>query len=658
MPNVTRMRRGVAVASGMPGLIEASYTCSHGATPSYVYLTVHPADFSRIPWVTDVYFNDTVNTLRVPDCRIVDATEMMSGSGLIVRFAMQDHRWRWLHGSINGEYNLPAVRLRYVPRVPSLQLQQGNPPAGFLQEFPDQFTQQIQEWTKKSARELGRLLAEKMGEPVDVSSLPDNQFPHVVWQGHNPARELQSLAEAYGCRLVYDPFNNRTMVARLGFGSALPDGFPGEIQSDEYGFDPPEPPVAIVIYGGPMLVQARMKCEPVMMDFDGRFKYVDSVSMKPANRWEYFGPDGLFALSGIKRGDDDYNRLWPKGLPGSRKGNDVFNLATSYLYKAFRPMYTLPHRGDDQFWFPVTSIEPRQKYSRHDVILTDHTVEVTVDDIGTTVLLGGRAFGRTLRGGVGIFEETDDFEEINIPFAVIPEHQVVVFHQPLYYDDFLFDADGALVMTDEDQPAHGFNFTFPVIEVAVMLRDPVTHAPVRYRKSFPMAPRPPRRQRANPVVPPFGPVPPPPDVPLSAQSGPGRPGEEVFTFDEIRLGVHTSYGQQHDHLQTRANFGEADRKAEFFKNAVAVKYQLVEPHTRTYNGIRPALLDGSVQQVSVKVVAGRAGTTTTMSRNTEHAPLVDPYGVRRTQEELSLEAIKRIKMAVRKFDHLGMPRFD
>jgi hypothetical protein len=25
---------------------------------------------------------------------------------------------------------------------------------------------------------------------------------------------------------------------------------------------------------------------------------------------------------------------------------------------------------------------------------------------------------------------------------------------------------------------------------------------------------------------------------------------------------------------------------------------------------------------------------------------------------LSLEAIKRIKMAVRKFDHLGMPRFD
>jgi hypothetical protein len=628
-PTVTLGRRGSVEFPGLGGLERASYACSHGAAPGKAFLRVHPVPFGKIPWIGDLEFSDTTKTITVPDCRIVDAQEVLTPGGYRIVIVMEDHRWRWRFGSVNGEYNIPAIRVKYVARVAAWGDQFGNPPNGFFQEFPDQFTPQIQEHTRKSARELAAILASRMGEVVDVSALPNNQYPHVLWVGANPAKELESLCETYACRLVYDPFNGKVICARLGFGSALPDAPPGDIQADEYGMDPPEPPQAVVVYGAPIMWQQRFQTEPALMDFDGRIHNADDVSYRPALTWAAYGPNGTWIFQNINRGSNLYRKIWPRGLPGTRTGADVYHLASQWLFHAYRIAYTYPvnpFADPKDFSFPVDSKRPEDSYVRQDIALTDHTVEVTFDDRGEVVLWGGRAYGKTDFGGVKKGLSTTDYEEINVPFTVVPEHQVVLFQDPLYYTEVALDENQNVIRDSEGTPVRFYYFTRPVIEVAVTLRDPVNHAPIRYSKTYPID-RPARKE--------------------GGQSGGGRPGEQVFVADEIRFAARAHYGDKHEFFRYSTNREDCDRKAKFFADIVKAQYQLSDPHTRTYNGLVRGAVDGSIFQVSISVEPAPSGTTMTMSRNTEHHPQVDPYFVRRTKEEMSLDAIKRIKLLLR-----------
>jgi hypothetical protein len=583
---------------GMPGLIEASYTLGHGVTPGIVTLKVFP-QLAQLAGTGDVVLTDGVTTVRVPDCRVVDVKVDAELGGFTATVFLEDHRWRWRYGaySVDGHYNIPAVRVADVPKVPDWGQQLGNPAQSQFDVFPDQYKPQIQGYTRKTARELGEILCRAMGESsFSVLALPTDQYPEVHWEGANAAQELQLLAEQFGCRVVYNPFGGGGVtLARLGVGAQLPAPAPDELARDGVGFDPPEPPSKIVFYGAPKVWQQRFRLRPVGLDFDGRVKAIDKLSYAPAMKWKYYAPP-FAALQSI----DVYLNAT---LPGNRTAYDAHALANATVWRWYQIANTLPKSGDDTFWVPANTSRQEDRHRREDVFLTGYLAEAQSDDLGQRSLFPAKVYGRAYRGSIS-YLTTEKGEQVRIPFAVDAERQLVMFAAPVYYVGHEENDTTKPILVDPEL----------VLECAVMVRDPVTHQLVRPRYEF--------------------------TVPG------GTTGELAVVKEEIREYWVAEYGNFDSHTVRKAttNADECRHKAKYFFDAEVARFQLLTPQDRTYNGIKGLACDGAVQQVTWSM--SPSGALTRASRNTEHSVVIDPYAQRRLREEVNLKSIdQRVQQA-------------
>jgi len=581
---------------GLPPFQDASYTLSQGVQAGTLSVTCQAGDISQLQPVGKVLMTDGIRVVGLNRCRVDRVIPNGSTTNATYTVLILDRRWEWRYRPISGHYNIPAPRVYDLPKVGVVGQQSGNQgqPAQDEDEPP-----QIQEWTRKSAYDLGTLCCQAMRETkYDIRALPRDQYPEVNWDAEIAAEALERLAELYGCRVVFNPLVDQVGVARLGEGANLPDLQPGDVMEFSDGYDPPEPPAYIAVYGAPIRYQCRFRCVSRGRDFDGVYKELADLSYTPSVGWPkkqgpiQFKSDAEFA-----------------NLPGDRTYRDAMALANETVYRDYQIYESLPAAIPGGFRIPVTSNSSKDNKRRTDIVLTPFTVETAADDLGQRNQVPGRLYGKAERGGL-TFQPTAAGDEIKIGFSVDADNQMIHASQFIRYID----------RTDTNNVV-----TYPtdlILETAVNVLDKETHAVVRYVKRFPV---------------------------------PGGRGDSELPIlrEDIKFYHRVNYVSttEHEVNTVETNQTQCDAQAKYYADAEIAKFTLQQPQTRTYSGIYPITVDGAIQQVSWALSTG--GVRTTASRNTEHDERIPPFNQRRRESSLTLERMARDERTLRELGRGG-----
>lgn len=575
---------------GIVGPKQGTYTLTRGITPGIVTIVCDP-ELGNLQGTGTVTLGDGRSTVSIPKCQVDQINLEFNINQQLATIPLLDRRWMWQFGSIDGRYNVTAPRVYDVPAINASGTQTGNPTS------PDDAdtAPSIQEDTKKSARELATLLFEAMGETgYDVGALPHDDFPAKEWDATNPARELESLANQYGCVVCYSPFTDKAGIVKDGVGAELPQPGVSDLQSDALSIDPPEGPRAIVVYGAPVEHQVRFQLEAVGLDFDGRVKLLDDLSYKPSGGWGSMSPPFSAKYT---------DAVFPN-LPTGRHSRDAVALIQASVYRWYRIKHTLPMYREGECWIPVDDTESATNRKRLDhIVLLPYRIETAQDDLGQRNKLGATCYGIT-KGGSANFRSTVAGDEVKASFSIDAARQLVIFNERQYRIDATTKTPVAADL---------------ILECAVNIMDNDNHQVVRSRFEFP----------------------------LNQQPSSDRPRKDELAIvrDDIRQFFRTEYI---DAISNQVNVTASNEtacrdQAKYYAESEAVKFQTNTPQVRIYNEIRPIQCDGAIQSVSW--TAGLGGISTQASRGTELQAVSIPYRQRRKWEEISLESLSRSRDA-------------
>lgn len=255
----------------LPPLISGEYTCSHGITPGTIVLRVHPSTVSPVAG-GNVRIGDGRKALTLYNCKLIRFTAERSDSGSDWLLELEDERWTWRGGRIDGQYNQLDPHGKLIPR------------------------------SIKSPTELANLCLDAMGVqrrfvdmpdgipggfgnnnipdflPAGVNFPPIGINPPVNWFAENPAQALAALAERCGRHVVYDPVDRRVLVVRPGLGDNLPDG---HIHNVTPSLVPPETPDAVQVVGDPTRYETMFELYAVGIEWDGSIRPINELSYAP-----------------------------------------------------------------------------------------------------------------------------------------------------------------------------------------------------------------------------------------------------------------------------------------------------------------------------------------------------------------------------------------
>lgn len=255
----------------LPPLIAGEYTVSHGVSPGTIVLRTHPGTVAPVA-VGDVVIGDGRKRLTVRNCKLIRFTAERDDSGNEWLIELEDSRWRWRDGRIDGRYNQLDPHGKLIPRQiksPTelavlclramglarfvVDMPDGIPGAAFINDIPDFL-------------------------PVGVNFPAIGLNPPVDWYAENPASVLAALAEQCGRRLVYDPVDDRVLVVRPGLGDDLPNGHIHNVTPSAVA---PETPDAVQIVGDPTRYETFFELEAVGLEWDQSIKPIDQLSYAP-----------------------------------------------------------------------------------------------------------------------------------------------------------------------------------------------------------------------------------------------------------------------------------------------------------------------------------------------------------------------------------------
>ena len=232
-----------------PGVVSpesGKYLCAHGSDPGRIVLQ---AAYQTTPVlnVGDLRISYGSQYFDVRDCKVIEQINYYDPSGAWkVEYLLEDRRWKWRFGEIEGHYNRKLASGKIDPQC------------------------------ERTPHEMAELLFRAMKEQrYDYSELPNVARPEVRWVGDNPAQALERLVDILGCRLVYDPVSNTVTVRKTGVGAFLPD-LPSVDQSGT-NLTKPAIPSGIRVVGRETRIEAAVYLSPVAEDTDG--EYVDPINL-------------------------------------------------------------------------------------------------------------------------------------------------------------------------------------------------------------------------------------------------------------------------------------------------------------------------------------------------------------------------------------------
>jgi hypothetical protein len=586
---------------GVLSCLRATMVDGQGIMPGRATLTCSAKAVGTVAAVGDLTFSDGTNTVTWPGCRVANVRGSGGGGeGATLSILIEDARWQWSLSQISGRYNVPAEYFATVPLVPVPGIQQGN--QNFVQVPIPPGEQPIRPETAKTAQELATLCLKAMKVAnFNVSALDPKSYPSVEWDCEVPARALQALAERYGCRIVYRKDTNSVVLVKEGVGVPLPDG----PQLYECPSLTPKPlPKRIVLRSAYIKYQMRFGLDAVGMEFDGSWRPLDQLSYRPPGGWTGSGPGSFAGLS--------YFYSHPNALPGTRTAQDAIALANAYVYRAYR---VSSFRADGRGVLRIPQdggTKDRVDYLKQ-VYLLPNKAQVTSDDLGRHSPAPAQVFGRHtppmgngLRNPALTYAQTNAGTEVVVPFSVDPEHALIIFAQPVFA--FKEVPPGAVY---EWHPAE------IVLETACHMADKSDgDGPWQFR----------RRE--------FG----------QTLAGGLSDLFQYVVKEELLATNVAAYGSGNTLIKTAYNDADLQGRANYYIAGEILKLTPDAADTRTYCGVVPAFPDGALQQVSTEFAAGDdTKPSTTISRNTEHDPVLPTYAGRRQREEADLSATGRAK---------------
>jgi hypothetical protein len=256
---------GIAIWPGAIAVEGCTYTISHGISPGTAILRMSPQPVFP-DMQGDLVITDGNESVTIPGCKVDDLKVEQDSNGVYWSLTIVDTRWRWRDlGAITGCYNQLDPHAKLYP------------------------------WGIQSPTELAILCLNALGVTSYTLNLPpgiDNPGPNVAqpivnvsgtnppvnWNYLPPAQALQQLAEMYGCRVIYQLYNDSILVTPLGIGADLP---PGSIHKQGPSIKDPETPDSIGVVGAPTRFQMRLALDAVGEDFDGDYRPIDFLSYAP-----------------------------------------------------------------------------------------------------------------------------------------------------------------------------------------------------------------------------------------------------------------------------------------------------------------------------------------------------------------------------------------
>ena len=256
---------------GLAPLISGQYTCSHGVSPGTVVLRTQPAAVGPLPG-GDVEIGDGRKSCVIPRCKLIRFTQERSDSGVEWMIELEDGRWRWRDGKIDGVYNQLDTHGKLIPRSirsPTemailciqamgmaryvVDMPDGIPATAFINTIPDFL-------------------------PAGINFPPTGINPPVNWYAENPAGALNALAEVCGRRVIYDHVQDRVLVLRPGLGGDLPGGSVANISPSMVA---PDTPDAVQVVGDPTRYEAMFELYAVGLEWNGQIVPIDRLSYAP-----------------------------------------------------------------------------------------------------------------------------------------------------------------------------------------------------------------------------------------------------------------------------------------------------------------------------------------------------------------------------------------
>ncbi len=579
-----------AAWSGAPGLpvISASYTCSHGVTPGVATLVVPQVAKTVIGRYGTLSFSDGVRApVNVRGCRLVDVAETdLPGGARGLVLTILDARHRWKYGAVSGAFNV-------IDR---------HPDPDTVPEGPFVVRGGIYvPGTERTPEQLIRTCFALLSQAVAFSGIPRDVRVPCDWKADNPARAADRVAEAVGCRLVYQPLADRVVVTPPGGFTRVDRRFP--VLSEQPAYDTGDRPTAIQVVGGDTLVTDVVKLRAVGWEEDGRLRPIEELSYRPEGGWWNFSPDYEGWWAHIRRGDSTSVHV-------SRA------LAREFVWKLFRveavPVDRLDQgrkrRAAGGFKNPVWG----KVRNRKAITLSDRQVFPGKDAAGQYKTRPARAFYNGVawkKDRAGRLRNFQFPSDPAVPFAVDPDAGLVTFSRPMYRIREKI-AGGADSERELDDQLYGPPLTNGRIQYT--LADVFLKCAVRVRNGLTW------QYHAGRWAAKLG-------------ADPGGELVETHARPELQEVYHVRRGADgFRRVDQETNAAEVARLARAVLAAAALKHQVADRLTRTYAGILPVQPDGGIHSVTWAV--GDGPPVTRVGVNTETETYLPQFAERRTNE--------------------------
>lgn len=515
------------------------------------------------------------NTITLKDLHIDSVRYEVGGGGRIVEVRFVDSRWKWAHRSISGRYNF---------------------------RLPDN---RIDATHEKSPQELATLCFQALGESViDVTGLPNDVRLEVDWNHANPARELDRLCHELGCRIVPVRSIGGWKIVVTGEGADLPD-FPAEDVGQ--GIDPQEIPDYIKIVTAPIRYQMKLPLGAVGKELDLSWKRLTDLSYAPFPNL----PSGGFGANDWRefRHIDSHRYVLADGstvCPQELARDGVFNCYRVEF--AGQPGCSQNSQGEWGIAVPTWS----GIVTRKQIVISSSLIQTWTDASGVShqrpAYVCGLFSGELIEGPLSNYYDGTRIEKRSSDSSMMGDERPSF---SLSLDPL--DADRSILMFSPKMvrqipPLIGTDGLIPyVLEwqeadlqfmSAFQIRDPQTWQPQRY------------------------------EYVLQIGEGTDDTFAQTVIKDDIQPVVVVNY-QGRTPAGFSSNFNEVQAQCRSHAVALSRRYATTASQHRTYIGLYPIDLDGSICQVTYSI--SKRGASTIASQGTEHSWYTPDAELRRQQ---------------------------
>ncbi|MFO0937825.1 MAG: hypothetical protein U0798_15075 [Gemmataceae bacterium] len=259
------------------GVQSFRYDCVHGISPGTAMLVTNPLDRPPAGFGTLVW-SDGKKGGALQGCRVKRMTAGFSAGGYVWTLEIQDRRWQWVNGTFpggGGRYNQLDNKGKLIPWTIRSPVELAALCFAALGEKRFRIEGLPKGLSTNDAKGMTDYLRTGQNAPVSAANPPVN------WEGVPPATALAELCDRYGCRVVFQPFQNRVLIAKMGVGKPLPPN--GSLAQASLTVDAPTTPMSVGVYGAPKRFQMRLALEPVAREWDGpnHFLRLEDVSYAP-----------------------------------------------------------------------------------------------------------------------------------------------------------------------------------------------------------------------------------------------------------------------------------------------------------------------------------------------------------------------------------------